>query len=247
MSNEDWMERVLAAVSAHEGGYDSLNLNTDGAGLSMGILQWAQGPGQLGVLVLHMQAADPARCERIFGDNWGEMAGVAVQGKLVPVKINRSSQQASMLWKSPWKERFLAAGQDPVFQTVQRDLAMQGEHFRGGLKAAQVFGYVTERSVALLFDRATQQGPRRAYSLATAAHGMSYQSGLQAISLRAAGRYRRFTEPKDKHWGRSKVWRLNKDGTWHAWAGKADLYRGITRRSHRILLSPDLSDLPIEL
>ena len=44
-------DRVLARVSKHEGRHDSLNLNYDGAGLSFGIIQWAQKPGSLGVLL----------------------------------------------------------------------------------------------------------------------------------------------------------------------------------------------------
>mgnify|MGYP004146710213 FL=1 len=38
------LDRVIARVSKHEGTFDSLNLNRDGAGLSVGILPWSQRP-----------------------------------------------------------------------------------------------------------------------------------------------------------------------------------------------------------
>ena len=53
---------VLLYVMGHESGsgdsaYLALNRNTDGAGLSVGIIQWAQRPGGLGVLLASLHRA----------------------------------------------------------------------------------------------------------------------------------------------------------------------------------------------
>ena len=43
-----WIANVIRRTAAREGSYASLNPNSDGAGLSFGILQWTQASGNLG-------------------------------------------------------------------------------------------------------------------------------------------------------------------------------------------------------
>ena len=81
----DWMDRVIAHVSRHEGRHDSLKLNADGAGLSFGIIQWAQKPGSLGVLLAEMQRTDPERFARTFGPDWRALLEVTRAASLAPV------------------------------------------------------------------------------------------------------------------------------------------------------------------
>ena len=128
-TSRDWMSRVIARVSAHEGSYDSLNLNSDGAGLSFGILQWAQKPGTLGGLLTAMYQADPDRFVATFGPAWSELLQATTAGSLAPVG-------GVVLWKEPWIGRFRAAGRDPVFVEVQNRMAAEGDHFKGALEAA---------------------------------------------------------------------------------------------------------------
>ena len=112
----DWTQRVIARVSRHEGTYDSLNLNTDGAGLSFGIVQWAQKPGGLGALLHEMWAADPERFATTFGPSSRTLLDSTASGRLDPVG-------GTVLWQEPWVSRFRAAGNDPVFRAVQDRLA----------------------------------------------------------------------------------------------------------------------------
>ena len=42
-----WMHKVITRTSAREGGYDAINPNTYGAGLSFSILPWTQSTGNL--------------------------------------------------------------------------------------------------------------------------------------------------------------------------------------------------------
>lgn len=65
----DPLDDIVAAVAAGEGGaFDALQLNQDGAGLSFGILQWAQGPGSLYSLLQACQDAQGDKFVQIFGD-----------------------------------------------------------------------------------------------------------------------------------------------------------------------------------
>ena len=65
-----WIANVIRRTAAREGSYASLNLNSDGAGLSFGILQWTQASGNLGKLLATMYGMDPAAFVAIFGSLW---------------------------------------------------------------------------------------------------------------------------------------------------------------------------------
>ena len=65
-----WIANVIRRTAAREGSYASLNPNSDGAGLSFGILQWTQASGNLGKLLATMYGMDPAAFVRIFGSLW---------------------------------------------------------------------------------------------------------------------------------------------------------------------------------
>ena len=127
------LDRVIARVSKHEGTFDSLNLNRDGAGLSVGILQWSQRPGQLGVLLTAMAQADSERFVATFG-RWSRELLVATRA------ASMEAVGGAVLWSEPWVSRFRAAGRDPVWQQVQVALARGGEHMRGAVEAWKVLG-----------------------------------------------------------------------------------------------------------
>lgn len=238
-----WADRVIARVSRHEGRHDSLNLNLDGAGLSFGIIQWAQKPGNLGVLLAEMQRADPARFATTFGPAWRELLAVTSAGSLAPVA-------GAVLWHEPWVSRFRAAGRDPVFVEVQNRLAKQGDHFRGALEAAAVLGVWTERALTLFYDTSVQQGPRFAKRLAERVrdeflgHGVQrvrYGDLLYRYAELAPAHFRRTTPPTAPYPASHIEWRPTA-GEWHAWAGSFDLYENIRRRRMSIVRDPQLSD-----
>ena len=242
----DWTQRVIARVSRHEGTYNSLNLNSDGAGLSFGIVQWAQKPGGLGALLREMWAADPERFGTTFGPNSQALLDATAAGRLDPVG-------GVVLWQEPWVSRFRAAGNDPVFRAVQDRLAVQGPHFQGALACAQILGVQTERAMALFYDTAVQQGPTFATKLATrvrdelAAQGpvrVDYAALLRRYAQLAPARFRRTTAPTQPYPSSHIEWRAT-GSEWHAWAGQFDLYSGILRRRMGIVEDADLSDAPI--
>lgn len=247
-----WQERVLAAVVRHEAGglnYGAQNRNWDGAGLSYGVLQWTQISGNLGKLLAAMVRADQANFLRIFGEHATELLRVTASGSL-------SAVGGAVLWQEPWTSRFKEAGQHPVFQQVQLQMALTGEHWQGAAKAARILGVHTERTYALLFDTATQQGPARATQLAErlraqltepGAVRVSYTALLTAYAELAAGRYRRQTPPKTLQLREGLAWRQVSENDWRMYAGNVDLYRNIRKRRLGIIADRSLSDAPLPL
>jgi hypothetical protein len=150
-------EKALATTAKFEsaGRYDSINPNRDGAGLSYGLINWAQKPGSLGELLAYLDSHDHARFVDLFGGGSGEQAALllaATKGGGVNT-INGVN-----LWSDPWLSRFKAAGADPVFKAAQHELAVNGKYMRGAIDACNRIHVYTDRALALAFDRCVQQG-----------------------------------------------------------------------------------------
>lgn len=231
--SSDWVERIVARTSAHEGGYDSLNRNSDGAGLSFGIIQWAQRPGTLGKLLAKMYAADPLLFESIFGPNSQELLRKTRDRDMSPI-------EGSVIWQEPWISRFKDAGKHPKFQEVQRREALEGEYMRAAIAVARKLGVKTERAIALFFDTAVQQGPGAAQNIANSLPaGPGGKALLRRYADGAASRFRSATGTGklSSHLRWEKV-----EEEYHAFAGKIDLYKDIMRRRHGIVDDPLVKD-----
>jgi len=244
----DWVARVIARTSSHEGSYASLNRNTDGAGLSFGILQWAQRPGSLGKLLAAMHQADPAAFARIFGSSWQQLLSTTQAASLASV-------DGQVLWKRPWTSRFKEAGDYEVFRAVQRRMAQEGTHFRGAVDAARILGVATERSMSLFFDTAVQQGPGAArtvarqvrdYVLKGGAVSVQYLDVLTAYAQQAADRCRSATAPTRQPSSPHLRWK-QVGSEWHLFANTIDLHQNIWKRRIAIVRDPNLSDEPVPL
>jgi len=129
----DWIKRIVDRTSKHEGTYDSLNLNSDNAGLSFGRLQWSQRTKALGNLLGEMHLADPTRFEAIFGSSWRRLLEVTKVGSLEPI-------DGAVLWTEPWVSRFKAAGREPIFRQVQDRLASGCQYMAAAIAAAPAPG-----------------------------------------------------------------------------------------------------------
>ncbi|MCK6527653.1 hypothetical protein L6R50_08850 [Myxococcota bacterium] len=241
-----WVSRVIARVSHHEGGYDAVNPNKDGAGLSFGILQWNR--ATLAKLLAQMYADDPEAFRRLFGPSWAVLLQAANSGGMGTV-------DGAHLWREPWLSRFRAAGRHPPFQRVQDRMAREGEHFRAAEKVAQRLGVPTERALALFFDTAVQQGATAADQVAGkvkaafvsggAAVTVPYRDLLATYAQAAADRARRTTPPSESSSGRLRWVKVGAE--WHLHAGNLDLYRNILGRRTAILNDRALGDVAVEL
>jgi hypothetical protein len=238
-----WMHKVIARTSAREGGYDAINPNTDGAGLSFGILQWTQSSGNLGKLLAAMQATDSATFERIFGPSSRTLIDTMRAGGV-------RSVGGAYPWQEPWASRFRAAGRTPIFQLVQDEYAKVDPHMQAALEVAKRLKVMTERSMAIFFDTAVQQGPNGAKSIAEAArtallargsNAVPYADVLRVYVEKCLDRVRRRSPPAEDTPG---TWRQVGD-EWHRFARDVDLFKAVHRRRTALLTDPLLADTPI--
>lgn len=196
----EWINKVLAKTSAHEGHPWSMNLNQDGTGLSYGILQWTQRSGNLGKLLQELHRVDAAAFVRIFG-----AGSVAVAQELLRATGGGVAAVAGAnLWSAPWTGRFAEAGRWPAFVDAQYRLAAASEYMQGALAIGEVLGLRTERAISLFFDRCVQQGPQGARGPAErlveawrSGQVPRYgdRAGLAQYAWLCASRFRRTTAP----------------------------------------------------
>jgi hypothetical protein len=163
-----------------------LNRNTDKQGLSFGVIQWAQKPGRLSEVLCAFQAADAARFSNLFGGDStaaGLLAHVAqTNGGVDPVS-GVTTDPAFDLITDPWASCFTAAGLDPVFQTVQVNLATADAQSAYDRMKAQTPLITSQRGIGFLLDVANQHGPAGALSIygAVVTGGLSESAVLQAM------------------------------------------------------------------
>ena len=246
----DIAARVIDYVARGEskGKFWAQNRNTDGQGLSYGLLQWTQRSGALGKLLARMNAADPAAFARTFGPD----AALLLKTTTSPTEAVRMSLP---LWSDPWTSRFTAAGQVRAFQLVQAEAAATGASWQAALAIAQIFGVWTERALVLFFDRANHHGGHGAKKLANGLKAELTSSGpvrvaypelLARYARACAAPYRRSSAPEQVTTSSGKTWR-KVGAEWHLFAGKADLYAIIVRRTGEILADPGLADTALEV
>ena len=161
---------ILSLVSIVESGrrFKSLNRNTDKAGLSFGLIQWAQKPGRLSEIVSAFKIADRELFEATFGGK------KAADGMLAHVQKGKnglnpdgSTKNANFdLIRSPWTERFIKAARNRVFQQVQAEVAM--DTFRKSVVGIRQYAgdkLHSQRDFAFQVDLSNQHGDAGAKSI----------------------------------------------------------------------------------
>lgn len=234
-----WQDIAIDRVVKHEGGYKAINPNRDGAGLSLGPLQWAQRPGNLHVPLTAMYRASPTRFQEVFGPSWQTLLEDTKQPGVRPIAGHH-------LWEEPWLSRFRAAVEEPVFVAAMRDAIKVDRHWQGALRAVMKLGVFTTRAVALVFDASVQEGPARAMQIAEQVReeGWRGQEALRRFANISASRFRRKRAPTAPYPAAHIEWRRT-GNEWHAWAGSFDLYADIRRRRMGIVEDPALGDEPL--
>jgi peptidoglycan hydrolase-like protein with peptidoglycan-binding domain len=192
------MVRLASLTSQFEGAgrFAVLNLNTDRAGLSFGLIQWAQKPGRLNEILRAFQSAQLQPFVQIFGDGDQALAtGLITHTSKSNGGVNDNGQTTDAkfdLIKEPWVSRFRAAGRDPALQRAQIDTALTD--FRTSLQRLQAFApqIRSERGVAFMLDLANQHGDGGAKSIFTKVQrpGMSEAELLTAVENESVARVR---------------------------------------------------------
>jgi hypothetical protein len=149
----------LTSLFETGGVFETLNLNTDQCGVSFGLLQWSQKPGQLHKFLEACSTREPAEWVRIIGGNAVLEYTAKPNGGLD--SRGWAIDPAFELTKDPWSSKLQALGTSLPMQRVQ--LALASEVYR--VEIARETGYAgkstSERGFAFLLDLANQFGPPR--------------------------------------------------------------------------------------
>jgi hypothetical protein len=165
------IHRVLAFTAQMEGvgRFAALNLNTDSAGLSFGLIQWAQRPGRLCDIVACFRDADRETFVRIFGAGDAGIADRLIAHLKKPSggvdeKTGITTDPEFDLITPPWTERFREAALHTEYQRVQVNKAQQA--FETSLERIRLYDTArlvqSERAVAFMLDVANQFGDGKA-------------------------------------------------------------------------------------
>jgi peptidoglycan hydrolase-like protein with peptidoglycan-binding domain len=184
------MVRVVSITTEFEGGgrFGAQNRNTDGAGLSYGLIQWAQKPRRLHDILSAFQTEEPQLFASIFGDGDATLVqrmvahtnrtngGVANNGATTDAAFN--------LITNPWTGRFSRAALVPALQQVQVRTALAA--FNKSFEILQGFAseITSERGVAFMLDVANQHGDSGARNIFRTVR--QAQPNLSAAGLLAA-------------------------------------------------------------
>ena len=156
--------RLVALTASCEGAgkFAAINRNTDRAGFSFGLIQWAQKPGRLHELLKAFQLAQPDRFIEIFGNGDEAIAAGLLTHTAKPsggvTKLGQTTDAAYDLVNDLWTSRFVTAALDKVWQKTQLDCAIAA--FRASCANIRLFlpAARSERAFAFLLDTANQHG-----------------------------------------------------------------------------------------
>ncbi len=146
MSRDQAIDRLIDQTAAHESGgnYSNWNANDNGHGVSFGLIQFNQKVGSLPTLFQKMYQKNPEKFKQYFGSQTQNF-------------LNPSWVRSANLNNPTLKKMIKAAGRDPEFQKVQRDLA-RSEYFDPADAIAKKYGIKSERGRSMMFDAAVQFG-----------------------------------------------------------------------------------------
>lgn len=123
-------------------------------GLGFGFLRFTQASTHLGSLLQIMQRREPQLFAEVFAPHAEEL----LQALTAPTEAERLQLVGGeVLWSDNWVAKFKQAATIPAFQAAQNEEAI--EHlFKPMLPIAYHLGFVTDRSLAMVFDRVVTQG-----------------------------------------------------------------------------------------
>jgi hypothetical protein len=191
------LAKILSVVAQMEGAgkFGALNLNTDKAGLSFGLIQWSQKPGRLAEILTSFIAASEADFVRILGEGDADIASGLIthtqrhSGGVDPA-TGVTTDAAFDLISEVWAGRFCASALWVPFQKVQVETALRD--FRSSLAETEKYAprLNSERAVAFMLDLANQFGNGGARSIYEAVwqDGMAVPDVLQAMAKESVHR-----------------------------------------------------------
>jgi hypothetical protein len=164
--------------------YSKFSADPRHVGLSFGLIQFTQ-EGPLGALLKLMNDRDPQLFNQIFGVHATELLevtsrtgdylhfteeifninGVAIGNKNVRRRPSVQPVAGYELWHDFWVEKFKTSGKQEIFQQAQVELAAR--NYMDNCLAKIVSKSISEKSLALVYDRSVNQGSGIGQSLIT--------------------------------------------------------------------------------
>jgi hypothetical protein len=210
--------RVVALAESAGDGYSAINPDLEfndpknrrfyqkvHVGLSWGIIQFAQRYGSLGRVLAACQQRDPGTFSETFGGAKAAAELLAVTNAKQLDDRTRPVDGAN-LWEDPWLDRFRRAGRHERFQAAQNEIAIT-DYFDPILTIARRLGLVSERALAMVYDRSVHMGPAGGSVWIAANVGPvdSEARGIEAIRALGFSTVREF---------QASVSGLDADGAW---------------------------------
>ncbi|HEY9787237.1 MAG TPA: hypothetical protein V6D17_17740 [Candidatus Obscuribacterales bacterium] len=144
LNMNDFADRVIANISAHEGGLTAINWDDNGYGISVGIRQSNQKAGALPGLIRDWHESNPQKFNQIFGE---------YSRNMLDEEWVRSYDMAG---DASFMERMKFALADTEFQRVQVDNARR--FVKRTAELAQSYGFRSELGVAMICDMVNGMG-----------------------------------------------------------------------------------------
>ena len=183
------MTRVMSVTTQFEGAgkFSAINRNTDGAGLSFGLIQWAQKPLRLNELLRAFDADKHDLFVTIFGGGSVQTASGLLQhtsrpsGGLDP--SGATIDQGFNLIQEPWISRFRASAAEREFQKTQVKCALAA--FRKSLNQMQTYApeLRSERAISFVLDLANQHGDGGARQIYQKVRGLQPGASIPNVLL----------------------------------------------------------------
>lgn len=152
-------------------------------GLGFGLVLFTQESGRLGSVLRLMRRRDPETFDLVFGPQAEALIAVTnaatSDGRLQPVG-------GEPLSGNGWVERFRRAGAVPAFQAAQNEEIIEGQ-FKPMLKVTAALGIVTDRGLAMAYDRVVTQGLGGGLRFVVRAAGPLRTARQRAHAVRALG------------------------------------------------------------
>jgi len=191
------MAKILSVTAQMEGAgkFGAMNLNSDKAGMSFGLIQWAQKPGRLTEILKAFRSASANDFANIFGGGDSSVSdGLIAHAEQANGGINPASGEttdaAYDLIREPWVSRFRQAALFKPFQQVQVKTAL--DDFGRSLNLIEQYApqLNTERALGFTLDLANQFGDGGAHRIFQAVwqDGMAIPDALQAMADESVAR-----------------------------------------------------------
>lgn len=157
-ASETTIEKAILLTSHFEGnnGYSTITGNFDGAGLSLGIIQFNIKSNSLQPLLQQMVNTYPDMTHNIFGDNYQSLKDMLTTSINEQLNWAKSINNAKNTIVEPWKSQFVALCQTTEFQKIQRS-GIQN-YIDKAFSICNEYELTTERGLALAFDISVQNG-----------------------------------------------------------------------------------------